>query len=291
MIEEKKKPEPTFVGSNDNLVLIVPKELFTMKLNSEQKLDPKTAKEFSNYLSGTFKGFQAANKTKYNNGNNEKKETTPEFWADFEKRAIDEGVDLIGYIPVQESYIFKDLPIIGKNAIVLGMEMKWNMIKDAPGINCGIESFRVYYELGKITIKLAEYLQDKGYRTEAHHPFGGKLLFTAHAVAANLGYMGRIGLIVTPEFGPRQRWSIITTDADIPKTKKRDFSEMEDFCESCGACIENCIGGATYDQPIHKGEDAEIITHIDRNKCIESMLTNNYCSNCLKVCPQGKKRS
>ena len=291
MMEDKKKLEPTFIGENDDLVFVVPKELFTMKLNPEQKLDPKSAKEFSKYLTGTFKGFQAANKTKYNNGNNEKTETTLEFWADFEKSAIDKGVDLIGYVPVQEGYIFKDLPIIGKNAIILGMEMKWDMIKDAPGINCGIESFRVYYELGEITIKLTEYLQDQGYRTEAHHPFGGKLLFTAHAAAANLGYMGRIGLVVTPEFGPRQRWSIITTDADIPKTKERDFSEMEDFCESCGACIENCIGGATYDQPIHKGVGAEIITHIDRNKCIESMVTNNYCSNCLKVCPQGNNRS
>ena len=65
-MEDKKKPEPTLVGSNDDLVFIVPKELFTMKLNPGQKLDPKTAKEFSNYLSGTFKGFQAANKTKYN---------------------------------------------------------------------------------------------------------------------------------------------------------------------------------------------------------------------------------
>lgn len=32
-----------------------------------------------------------------------------------------------------------------------------------------------------------------------------------------------------------------------------------------------------------------IFTHIDRAKCMESLLNNNYCSNCLKVCPQGSK--
>jgi len=26
-----------------------------------------------------------------------------------------------------------------------------------------------------------------------------------------------------------------------------------------------------------------IFTHIDRSKCMESLLNNNYCSNCLRV--------
>ncbi len=32
---ENKKVEPTFVGENDGLVFVVPKELFTMKLSTE----------------------------------------------------------------------------------------------------------------------------------------------------------------------------------------------------------------------------------------------------------------
>ena len=288
-MEKTEKIKPTYVGKNENLVFIVPKELFTMKLNSEQKLDRETAKEFSNYLRGTFKGFQEANKTKYNNGNNNKTKTSPAFWNDFEAKAKASGIDLIGYTPVLENYIFKDLPIVGKNAIVLGMEMKWEMIKTAPSIHCGIEAFRVYYELGQKTIELTEFLQSEGFKSEAHHPFGGKLLFTAHAVSANLGIKGRNGLVVTPEFGSRQRWSIITTDAEIPKRLRVDHSKLEEFCENCGACIRNCLGGAAYEDPIEKIKGSGIITHIDRSKCIESLLNNNYCSMCLKSCPQGKK--
>lgn len=290
-MEVEKKPEPTYIGKNDNLVFIVPKELFTMKLSSEHKLDPVRAKDFSGYLRDTFKGFQNANKTKYRNSDkNTKVETSPEFWTRFEHRSKEKGIDLIGYTPVLENYIFKDLPIVGKNAIVLGMEMKWNEIKNAPSIDCGIEAFRVYKILGEITIELAEFLQDQGYRSEAHHPFGGKLLFTAHAVAANLGFKGRNGLIITPEFGPRQRWSIITTDAIIPEQLKQDFSEFQDICKNCGACVRECLGKATYGEPIEKIKDSGIITHIDRSKCIESLISNNYCSNCLKVCPIGQKR-
>jgi hypothetical protein len=44
---EKEKVEPTFIGDNEDLVFIVPTELFTMKLSTEQKLDRETAKEYS----------------------------------------------------------------------------------------------------------------------------------------------------------------------------------------------------------------------------------------------------
>lgn len=285
----EEKVEPTYVGENDNLVFIVPKELFTMKLSSEEKLDRKIANEFSEYLTGTFKGFQKANKTKYNNKDNSNTVVPTEGWDKFRKLAADKGIDLIGFTPVLKNFIFKNLPVVGKNAIVLGMQMDWNKIKTAPSILCGIEAFRVYYELGELTIELTEYLQNLGYKAEAHHPFGGKLLFTAHAVAAGLGYMGRNGLVITPEFGPRQRWSMITTDAEIPREQRRDFTDLIDFCQTCGLCIENCLGKATLDEPIEKIEGSGIITHIDRRKCIESLLMNNYCSNCLKVCPQGRK--
>ncbi len=278
--------EPTYVGKNENLVFIVPKELFNMSLGPAEVLDRDSAKLFSKYIRGTFKGFQQARKTKYGNENNKKTKTSPEFWEKFEKKAKELNIDLIGYTPVNENYIFKNFKVYGINAIILSMEMKWDKIKTAPGAVCEIEVFRVYKELGDVTIELTEYLKDIGYKSEAHHPFGGKLLFGPHAVTANLGIMGRNGLILTPEFGPRQRWSIITTDAEIPKTKERDFSELKDFCEKCGACVRECKGGSVFETPIEKKNG--VITHIDRSKCIQSILDNNYCSFCLRICRPPK---
>jgi epoxyqueuosine reductase QueG len=134
-------------------------------------------------------------------------------------------------------------------------------------------------------------LKELGYKSEAHHPFGGKLLFTAHAVNAQLGIMGRNGLVLTPEFGPRQRWSMITTDAEIPQVPKVEYDGMKEYCQSCGACIKNCKGEATYQEPIKKKDNSKIITHINRSKCIESLLENNYCSVCLRICPQGNPKT
>ncbi len=277
--------KPTYIGKNEDLVFIVPNELFSMSLGPADVMDRETAKLFSKYLRGTFKGFQLSRKTKYGNENNIKTEVSQEFWDNFTKKARELDVDFIGYTPVNKNYIFKDLKVYGKNAVILGMEMKWDKIKTAPSAICEIEVFRVYKVLGDITIELTKYLKTQGYKSEAHHPFGGKLLYGPHAVAANLGVKGKNGLIITPENGPRQRWGIITTDAEIPQKIIKDFKEMEEYCKECEVCVKACKGRAIYEDPIQR--DSGIITHIDRAKCIESILTNNYCSFCLRICPQG----
>ena len=281
--------EPTFVGKNESLKFIVPQELFGMRLQADNEIDKEISERYSKYIQNTFKGFQEARKTKYGNENNKKTITSSRFWEEFEKKSKELGVDLVGYTPIIEEFIFYNLKVFGKNAIVLGMEMKWEEIKTAPSINCSIEAFRVYSELGDITIQLTEYLKEQGYKSEAHHPFGGKFLFPPHAVAAGLGIMGRNGLVITPEFGPRQRWAIISTDAEIPARTKIDLQALIDYCKECGACVRECKGGAAYETPIHH-ENSPVITHIDRSKCIDSLINNNYCSYCLKVCPQGNPR-
>ena len=100
--------EPTYIGKNENLEFIIPKELFSMSLGQAEVLDRETAKMFSKYLRGTFKGFQQARKTKYGNENNTKSKVPDGFWRDFENKAKDLEVDLISYTPVNENYIFKN---------------------------------------------------------------------------------------------------------------------------------------------------------------------------------------
>ena len=130
--------------------------------------------------------------------------------------------------------VFKNLKIYGKNAIVLGQEMIWERIKTAPSVHCGLEAFRVYKELGEKVIELTNYLKEQGYKSEAHHPFGGKLLYTYHAVAAGLGAVGMNGLVVTPEFGPRQRWGIITPMQMFLRFQKKNLRKWKHFVINVG---------------------------------------------------------
>ena len=56
------------------------------------------------------------------------------------------------------------------------------------------------------------------------------------AVAAGLGEVGRLGDLITPEFGPLQKLSLILTDAPMTADAPRGFG----FCDGCAACAEAC---------------------------------------------------
>jgi len=56
------------------------------------------------------------------------------------------------------------------------------------------------------------------------------------AVAAGLGEIGRLGELITPEFGPLQKLSLILTDAPLVPDRPRSFG----FCDGCSACAEAC---------------------------------------------------
>jgi epoxyqueuosine reductase len=60
------------------------------------------------------------------------------------------------------------------------------------------------------------------------------------AVRAGLGEIGLCGEILTPQYGPRQRFQIILTDAPLDPTPILD----DPVCDQCGLCAEACPLGA-----------------------------------------------
>ncbi|MCP4760507.1 MAG: hypothetical protein GY870_01920 [archaeon] len=284
--EFRKQIQPTYTGKNPNCQFNGNPDLFILTPQPGEVLDRVTAKLFSRSVRNTFKTWDFSRDSKYGSINKTKTNTTPEFWLKFEQIATKRGVDLINYLPVMKEYVFNGLEVYGKNAVILGQEMQWESIKTANSMIASTESMRMQDVLGATTLFMCEYLQEQGYKAEAHVPFGGKLLVPPLIIAANLAIKGQDGITITPEFGPRQRWGIITTDADIPKTKKRDLSELKEFCDNCGLCIEDCLGKAVFKEPIKK--EGGILTHIDAKKCLETLRNTSYCSVCLKVCPPGR---
>lgn len=59
----------------------------------------------------------------------------------------------------------------------------------------------------------------------------------AVAVAAGLGELGLNGLCLTPEFGPRQRFISILTDAPLIPSSMYVGPPL---CDECGLCVEKC---------------------------------------------------
>lgn len=70
--------------------------------------------------------------------------------------------------------------------------------------------------------------------------FYGPFSFRHAAVAAGLAQFGWSGLALTPEFGSRQRFIAILTDADLLISPPLE----ENPCKRCYECVKNCPAGA-----------------------------------------------
>jgi Pyruvate/2-oxoacid:ferredoxin oxidoreductase delta subunit len=162
------------------------------------------------------------------------------------------------------------------------MEMDYTQVETAPGPGASTEGARSYYELGKVTLSLAEHIRGLGHPAYAHHPLGlGRILQIPFALAAGIGQMGKNGLVISKEYGPRIRLACVTTDLPLRPGGPVDIG-VEDFCAQCQACLKACPGGAII------GERLEIRGvkkfAIDSARCWPHRVVTGGCSICIKVC-------
>jgi epoxyqueuosine reductase len=210
-------------------------------------------------------------------------ETTADvaFLKGFEAYARSLGIAKIGYTEVPREYIFSGRSVAYTHAIVLLMEIPKAPIDAAPSPETQAIGIATYQQLGDITNSLTEYLRKHGYAAEAGHPAIGPALYPPLAIKAGLGNGGRHGLLITPEFGPRQRISaIFTSIGNLPVTDSTEHAWTRGFCASCGNCIRKCPGKAIYATPT-KHPDGRL-SHIDGDKCIS-------CTLCMKECSFNKQ--
>ena len=71
----------------------------------------------------------------------------------------------------------------------------------------------------------------------------GMMSLRVVGVAAGLGELGRSKLLLTPQFGPRQRVFAVLTDAELEPTPLLD----RPICDDCMACVRYCQAGAIGD--------------------------------------------
>ena len=156
----------------------------------------------------------------------------------------------IGYAKLPQELIFKDQVVLFDNAIVLSMEMNKDKIDMAPSLETGRMVIQTYNELGIRTNKIAEFLRKKGFAAQASHPLGGAFSYPPLALLAGMGWIGRHGLIITPDFGPRHRLSAVLTNiTNLPLLEKNPHEWIQEYCTDCGRCIRTCpVDWNTYSQ-------------------------------------------
>lgn len=185
-----------------------------------------------------------------------------------------------------------EIPDNMQYVIVLAHEMDYELIKYSPRRNHVFATGEAYSRMAVITSALASFIRLIGYQAL---PMGNDTALSIPlAIDAGIGELGRHGMLISPEFGPRIRLSKIFTDLELIPDQPRQFGVWE-FCESCRKCAHHCPGRAISNGPpdttvcgISNRPNIRRWT-LDSEKCFGWWAQNRGdCSNCIRVCPFNK---
>jgi len=216
----------------------------------------------------------------------------PEFLAKVERHLKKMGASAVGYTKLDSNYIFDHTAILYENAIVLAQEMDEEAINLAPDIQTEAMVHKVYADLGGIANKLAFFLRLHGYGAHASHALRGTVVFPPLAQLANLGIVGKNGMLLTEPYGSRVRLAIVFTSIEnLPFADPEDnpHAWMRDFCDHCNRCVHNCPAQALMLEPIVQPGGA--LTYVDNTKCFPYFKKNYGCAVCIKECPFSQSGS
>lgn len=170
-------------------------------------------------------------------------------------------------------------------AIAFTVEMDHAMMGPAPNAPVVMESARQYVEAAKVALQLGYLIRLLGYPARAHIDGNYRVIAPLVARDAGLGEMGRMGLLMTPELGPRVRLGVVTTDLPLIPDQRSDDTSAIDFCRICKKCAENCPSRSI---PLgdRKEIDGALRWRINSDSCFRYWnLIGTDCGLCMKVCP------
>ncbi|MFC1476955.1 reductive dehalogenase [candidate division KSB1 bacterium] len=170
-------------------------------------------------------------------------------------------------------------------AIAFSVEMDYDRVEEAPDIGISEETALQYLNVQKISIALAQYIRDLGYKARAHVAGSNyQVLLPPVAMDAGLGEIGRLGYLISPRLGARLRLGAVTTTIPLVPDDPIAFGAM-DFCEKCKKCAVNCPSGAI---PTGARENIRGVDkwQLDIEKCFRYWrIIGTDCGLCMRVCP------
>ncbi|NIM94849.1 MAG: 4Fe-4S dicluster domain-containing protein [Anaerolineales bacterium] len=170
-------------------------------------------------------------------------------------------------------------------AIAFTVEMDHRMMMSAPEGPIVMESARQYVESAKVAVQLGYLIRSMGYPARAHIDGNYRVIAPLVARDAGLGEIGRMGILMTPNLGPRVRLGVVTTDLPLRPDVRKFYTSMIDYCTFCKKCAENCPS-----RSIPSGDrdeiDGALRWRIDPDTCFRYWnAVGTDCGICVAVCP------
>lgn len=212
------------------------------------------------------------------------------------------GADLCGITDLDPRWLYarrvdtrdmseapNDLPPGITHVIVLGHQMEESLVATYPSALAGAATGREYSHEAAIVMQLAAYIRNLGYEAVASMNDTG--LVIPFAIKAGLGEYARNQMVITPEFGPRLRFSKIFTSLPLAKDAPRQRG-VRAFCDQCQKCADACpVKALPFGPPALGGANQSAIKGVrkwtsDAEKCFGfwAKLASD-CAICMRVCP------
>ena len=176
----------------------------------------------------------------------------------------------------------KKVDLKHKYAIAFTVEMDKVFLATGPAGPTLMESARQYLNAGTIAIQIARFLQNLGYDSRAHIDGNYEVICPLVARDAGLGELGRMGLLMTPELGPRVRIAVVTTDAPLKIDVYKKDPTVDQFCTICRKCADVCPANA-IPKTEKKLVNGLLRWQIDQVKCFSYWCTvGTDCGRCMR---------
>jgi len=244
-----------------------------------------------------------------------------ELTREIKRYVLDQGLDLVGVastdrmgaITPEGYHRPSDLLPECRSSIVMALRWVDPLVDGLPELRGMYSRMMIMMNnrLDQTLLQIARFLIQKGFLAMPVHasdPYNlsslkGVLSHKHAAVQAGLGEFGVSNLLLTPEFGPRQRFVQLLTDAKLTPDEPLNLSLCEQTVSECDyACIRACPPKVIPPPP--KGSEAlkRMIwegVKIDKPGCsyyqdrgLPHMERNGYtyrCGMCIAACPVGSE--
>lgn len=177
-----------------------------------------------------------------------------------------------------------------KYAITMAFPQSSRLVRTGPSLLNDFETGRVYAVSALVAVQLGKYIRALGYPARAHHLRNYGVLLVPVAIDAGMGELARSGYLITKELGLNFRLVCVTTDLPLAVDKPVDLG-VQDYCEKCLKCADNCPPGA-----IPSGEKVVVRGvrkwKLDEERCLLYWGSQGAaCGICQVVCPWSKPRT
>jgi epoxyqueuosine reductase len=181
-------------------------------------------------------------------------------------------------------------------AIIIAIEMDKDAISTAPTQPAAAAAAIAYSKMAFLLACMGEFIRNLGYI--AIQCGNDTALSIPLAIDAGLGALGRLGILITPEYGPRVRLCKIFTDLPLisDKPNLEFINKVNNFCKNCYLCAEACETEAISKEKeptffgFNVSNNPGIKKYfIDAERCFEYWIKNSSdCGKCISVCPFSK---